>query len=66
MTYDILLEGHNGERLVDFAGSDEVKDHKVKSYIKSFKGCSAQYDINKVVARSRKAGGPVEKHEIKK
>ena len=56
MTYDILLKGHNGERLVDFAGSDEVKDHKVKTYIRSFAGCSAQYDINKVVVRIRKTG----------
>ena len=48
--YDILLEGRNGERLVDFAADNEIKDRKVMNYINSFAGYSRQYDINNVVS----------------
>jgi hypothetical protein len=64
MRYDILLEGRNGERLVDFASCDEAKDYKVEFYIKSFTGCARQYDITKVIARSREVNGIKEEYEI--
>ena len=66
MTYDILLEGRKGERLVDFAASDEAKDYKVKSYIGSFAGYSGQYDANKVIVRNRKTNEIIEEHSLDK
>lgn len=64
MTYDILLEGRNGERLVDFAASDAIKDRKVMSYVNTFNGCSREYGINNVVVRSRETNEVVENHNM--
>jgi hypothetical protein len=64
MTYDILLEGRNGERLVDFAASDEVKDYKIKFYARTFADCSDQYNAYKVIARSRETNGIKEEYGI--
>lgn len=63
MTYDILLEGCKGERLVDFAASDEAKDYKVKRYIKSI---GWQYGVYKVIVRNRKTNEIIEEHSLDK
>jgi hypothetical protein len=64
MEYDILLKGNNGERLVDFAASGEVKDRKVKNYIRSFAGYSQSYNAYKVIVRSRDTNVITEEHEL--
>lgn len=64
MTYDISLKGRNGERLVDFAASDEVKDHKIKFYTRTFADCSDQYNAYKLIIRSREVNGIKEEYDI--